>query len=165
MPDYPLWWSKPYRKKSLEQVALTDYPYLTWSEANIRKLNDAYRARIADIRQKLNNYTPSVVCDRCSEPAGVLSIVRYASGFMNEWCVTGDYFYCTSNNCRPVSDSQGSSFVLLPLKFDSILGIRYSRAAPKSFFKQLHEVFRRSAGWPAGRKVTEKTAADFIKSL
>lgn len=81
MPDYPLWWSKPYRKKSLEQVALTDYPYLTWSEANIRKLNDAYRARIADIRQKLNNYTPSVVCDRCSEPAGVLSIVRYASGF------------------------------------------------------------------------------------
>ncbi len=154
--NFVAWWSKIYKGKTLEQIALIDFPYLVWSYENIKKLSESYIRRIDEIRYILNNFVPQVNCRLCGERASLISLLYY-----ERWNVTSD-FYCNRKDCL-IKDF--SNRVLLKLKFDTTLCIdRDPECAPRSFFDDLHRVLRESAGWSYG-EITPLTAWQFIDDL
>jgi hypothetical protein len=91
--DYKLWFGK-YNGKTLDQVALLNYPYLDWLYTTSTYINPKGKDTIRGLEVLLNSYVPNAVCsgeNNCKNPATLISI---AGDSRNGYSVGRGYIYC-----------------------------------------------------------------------
>ncbi len=134
-----------HKNKSIEQVAVTDFPYLLWSDSNVRRLSDDFKKHLKEVRFKLNNFVPDVKCGACKE-----NIPEHISIGMNlpyGISVSTQYLYCDEKSCKSSALTYEKA-QLYHLAFSTLESLPYS---PKWIREDVSEVLLAAIGF-RGRK-------------
>jgi hypothetical protein len=157
-----------YAGKTLEEVALKDYSYLVYAKKTLTTAYEGFKKRIDEIIQILNNFNSVEKCEKCKETAKNISTAySYAYTYGNctidpsSYSIKSSHFYCDKKECLD-SINTSSGVKIVPIKFDSILEYDCS---PKYLRREMQKLLLKAAGWQEKRKITKKSAREFIDKL
>jgi len=128
--------------KSLEQVAVENYPRFAWLLKN-GQLPDFWKERMNAIAYALDNFTSKVNCANCKKsPAKLISIAE-SSPFSpyKDISISTAYVYC-SNECyisdpSAIATIEGKT-IAYPIKYSKIFSAFVDY--PRGIKKEIHEV-------------------------
>lgn len=143
-----------YISKSVECIALTDYPYLAWiAQKGIR--NYGLKASVERTRGALNNFTVEAQCQTCKSTARNLSITTTEG----RWYVEGAYLFCEKKDCYTATGLDSPQRIV-PIRFDAMLAFGKQ---PDYAMRQFQDLLNRCAGFEG--KKTESRCSQFIDDL
>lgn len=147
--------------KSLEQLALENYPKFVWFRKNANKLPEQWLKRMDEIIYALDNFESKVNCAYCrTKPIKYLSIAESSPlSPYREISISVDYGYC-SEKCAK-SDSSAIALIegnarLWPVKYSVIFSYFRQPYWPKYVLKEIHDVlWHLLSGNPKAKKTKD----------
>jgi hypothetical protein len=151
--------------KSLEQLAVEDYPKFRWMRKNATKLPEEWLKRMDDIIYALDNFESKEKCVVCKQrPVKYLSIVE--SYYPKDISVSLAYAYCSkecaNNDQSALALIEGRAH-LYEAKYSVIFSNFCWPSWPKSIIKELHGImYKLLAG---DMRKTKKELYELINSI
>ncbi len=134
-----------HKNKSIEQVAVIDFPYLLWSYNKVQRLSDDFKTHIKEVRFKLNNFVPDVKCGACKE--NIPEHISIGMNLPHGISVSTQYLYCDEKSCKSSALCYEKA-QLYPLAFSTLEQLPHS---PKWIREDVSEVLVQATGF-RGRK-------------
>ncbi len=147
-----------YKGKSLEQIAVSDYPYFKWLKGII--LSDRIRESIEELEYKLNHYVPQLSCaaSGCSKTAEFMSVVATRFGVS-----VGPAYVGCAEHIEQIR-SMHPKAIYYPIKYDSLLQI-FSGKPTRADLQELLDFLLLTTGWERKRRRTKRAMKEHFDNL
>lgn len=149
--------------KSLEQIAIDDYPKFMWLFKNLEKIPESWKERMKEIDYALNNFESKIKCKCCGKPARLMSVLIYPE--TRDIAASINFVYC-SKECAH-NDSESALLEPVYHRYGQLHKIKYSSLLnfDKKFQKTISNIFYKCLIGCIDEKNMPKKTKPYLYSL